>query len=168
MEQSHPPSDPSQEDRRNEKLRRFAMWATVGMIVFCNLLLLFGVWVSGVNLDELVKTPDLFNSKQDICLRLTWQQVAGAAQPVRLCSEWINPADPSGQSHLLSKDVKLQQGPDGQYYFDQNIQADFRLLGLALFVVAVLLFGVWVRRVLVSRYRLQLDMATPRSSIYLH
>jgi len=144
------------------------MLVTVGMIVLCNMLLLFGVWVSGVNLDELVKTQDLFDSKQDICLRLTWQQVAGAANPVRLCSEWINLADPSGQSHLLSKDVTVRQGPGGQFYVDQGIQADFRLLGLAVFVAAVLLFGMWVRRVLVSRYRLQLDMATPRSSIYLH
>ena len=70
------------DDERAEKVRRFSMVVTVGMIVICNILLLFGVWVSGVNLDELVKTPDLFNSKQDICLHLTWQQVAGAAEPV--------------------------------------------------------------------------------------
>ncbi|HEY5626759.1 MAG TPA: hypothetical protein VIR79_02330 [Nitrospira sp.] len=147
------------------KVRRYAMWVTVGMIVLCNLLLLLGVRVSGVNLDELMNAPDLFDSKHDICLRLTWERVTGAAEPVRLCSEWINLADPSGQSHLLSKDVTVRQGPDGQYYIDQGVQADFRLLGLALFVVAVLLFGMWARQMLVSRYRVQLDMATPRSSI---
>jgi len=147
------------------KVRRYAKWVTVGMILLCNLLLLLGVRVSGVNLDELMKTPDLYDSKQDVCLRLTWERVTGAAEPVRLCSEWINLADPSGQSHLLSKDVKVRQGPNGQYYIDQGVQADFRLLGLALFVVAVLSLGMWARQMLVSRYRLQLDMATPRSSI---
>ena len=147
------------------KVRRYAKWVTVGMILLCNLLLLLGVRVSGVNLDELMKTPDLYDSKQDVCLRLTWERVTGAAEPVRLCSEWINLADPSGQSHLLSKDVKVRQGPDGQYYIDQGVQADFRLLGLALFVVAVLSLGMWARQMLVSRYRLQLDMATSRSSI---
>jgi len=147
------------------KVRRYAKWVTVGMILLCNLLLLLGVRVSGVNLDELMKTPDLYDSKQDVCLRLTWERVTGAAEPVRLCSEWINLGDPSGQSHLLSKDVKVRQGPDGQYYIDQGVQADFRLLGLALFVVAVLSLGMWARQMLVSRYRLQLDMATPRSSI---
>jgi hypothetical protein len=150
------------------KVRRFAKLVTVGLIIFCNVVLLAGVWISGVNLDELMKTPDLFNSKKDICLRLTWQQVAGVAEPVRLCSEWINLADPSGQSHLLSKDIKIRQGPDGQYYFDQGIQADFRLLGLGLFVGTMLAFGMWMRRVLVNRYRSHLDMAAPRSSIYLH
>ena len=141
------------------------MFVTVGLIVLCNVVLLLGLWASGVNLDELVKSPDLFNSKQDICLRLTWQQVAGAAEPMRVCSEWINLADPSGQSHLLSKEVKVRQGPDGQYYFDQGIQADFRLLGLAMFVGTVLVLGMWARRILVSRYRMQLDMGTPRSSM---
>ena len=29
-----------------------------------------------------------FNSKQDICLRLGWHSVTGAAEPVPLCSEW--------------------------------------------------------------------------------
>ena len=48
---------------------------TAGLIVFCNVLLLFGVWVSGVNLDELVKTPDLFDAKEDVCLRLSWERV---------------------------------------------------------------------------------------------
>jgi hypothetical protein len=160
-------ADLHSDDGRAAKVRRFSMVVTVGMIILCNVLLLFGVWVSGVNLDELVNTPDLFDSKQDICLRLTWQQVAGAAEPVQLCSEWINLADPSGKTHLLAKDVKVRQGPDGQYYFDRGVQADFRLLGLALFVGAVLLFGMWVRRYLVSRYRVQLDMAAPRSSICL-
>ena len=152
----------SGEDDRAARIRRFSMTVTVGLIVLCNCILLFGVWVSGVNLDELIKTPDLFNSQKDICLRLTWQRVAGAAEPVRLCSEWINLADPSGTPHVLAKDVKVQQGPDGPYYFDQGIQADFRLLGVALFVVAVLLLGLWARRYLVARYRLQLDLAESR------
>lgn len=155
-------------DPHAAKIRRFAIVVTVGMIVLCNCILLLGVWVSGVNLDELVKTPDLFNSKEDICLRLTWQRVTGAAEPVRVCSEWINLADPTGKPHLLAKDVKVRQGPDGQYYFDKGIRADFRLLGLALYVGAVLLFGMWARRYLVSRYRLQLNLAEPRGSIGLH
>jgi len=137
---------------------------TLGLIVFCNLVLLFGVWVSGVNLDELVTAPDLFNAKQDVCLRLTWERVAGAAEPVRLCSEWINLADPSGKPHQLAKDIKVRQGPDGHYYFDQGVRPDFRLLGLVLFVGAVLLSGMWARRYLVARYRLHLSAVASRIS----
>jgi hypothetical protein len=150
------------------KVRRFATMVTAGLIVFCNVILLLGVWVSGVNLDELVNTPDLFNAKEDVCLRLTWERVSGASDPVRLCSEWIKLADSSGKPHHLPKDIAVRQGADGQYYFDRGIRADFRLLGLALFVGAVLLLGMWARRYLVSRYRVQLGMAGPRSSSGLH
>ncbi|WP_455379015.1 hypothetical protein [Petrachloros mirabilis] len=158
----------SADQSRVTKVRRFSMVVTAALIVFCNGVLLIGMWVSGINLDELVKTPDLFDSQKDVCLRLTWRQVAGVAEPVRLCSEWINLADPSGTPHVLAKDVKLQQGPDGRYYFDRGIQADFRLLGLALFVGSVLMFGMWARRYLVTRYQGQLDLAEPGSSICLH
>ena len=160
--------DSDSDEKCAAKVRRFATMVTAGLIVFCNVILLLGVWVSGVNLDELVNTPDLFNAKDDICLRLTWQRVPGVSDPVRLCSEWINLADPSGTPHHLSKDIAVRQGPDGQYYFDRGVRSDFRLVGLALFVGAVLLFGMWARRYLVSRYRLQLGMAGPRSSSGLH
>jgi hypothetical protein len=160
--------DSDSDEKCAAKVRRFATMVTAGLIVFCNVILLLGVWVSGVNLDELVNTPDLFNAKEDICLRLTWERVPGVSDPVRLCSEWINLADPSGKPHHLSKDIAVRQGPDGQYYFDRGVRSDFRLVGLALFVGAVLLFGMWARRYLVSRYRLQLGMAGPRSSSGLH
>jgi len=149
--------DPDRDLIRAAKVRRFTKLLTVALIVACNCVLLFGVWVSGVNLDELMKTPDLFDSKKDVCLRLTWQKVSGAPDPVRVCSEWINLADPTGTPHQLAKDLHVKQGPDGRYYFDRGIQADFRLLGLALFVGLVVAMAMWVRRYLVGRYRLRLE-----------
>jgi hypothetical protein len=77
------------EAARNALVRRFSLRVTLVLIVLCNAVFLAGVWGSGVNLDELVKTPDLFNPASDICLRLTWQRLAGAPDPVRLCSEWM-------------------------------------------------------------------------------
>ena len=162
------PSDLDADEKCSAKVRRFATVVTVGLIILCNVVLLFGVRVSGVNLDELVKTPDFFNAKEDVCMRLTWERISGAPDPVRLCSEWIKLADPSGTPHHLTKDIAVRQGPDGRYYVDPGVRSDFRLLGLALFVGAVLLCGLWARRYLVSRYRLQLGMAAPRSSSGLH
>jgi len=162
------PRHPESEERRAAKVRRFSRLVTAVLIVFCNVILLLGVWVSGINLDELVSTPDVFNGKEDICLRLTWERVTGAPDPVRLCSEWIKLSDPSGMPHHLSKDVAVRLGPDGQYYIDPGVRSDFRLVALALFVGVVLLFGMWIRRYLVGRYRLQLDPATSRSASELH
>lgn len=138
-------------------VRRFSTAVTVALIVFCNAVFLFGVWASGVNLDELVKTPDFFNPKSDVCLRLTWQRLAGASDPVRLCSEWINLADSSGRAHVLDKNTRVRQGADGLYYVDPGIRADYRLMGYVGFVGAVMMLGIAARRYLVGRYRLHLE-----------
>ena len=162
------PPQPEPDEQRAGKVRRFSRLVTAALIVLCNVVLLLGLWISGINLDELVSTPDVFNAKEDVCLRLTWERVTGAEDPVRLCSEWIKLADPSGKPHQLTKDIAVHRGPDGRYYVDAGVRSDFRLLALALFVVAVLLVGMWIRRYLVSRYRLQLEPPVPRSASGLH
>ena len=162
------PPEPEPDETRTAKVRRFSRMVTVGLIVCCNVVLLFGLRVTGINLDELVNTPDLFNAKEDVCLRLTWERVTGAPDPVRLCSEWIKLADPSGKPHHLAKDIAVRRGPDGQYYVDPGVHSDFRLLGLALFVGVVLVLGMWARRYLVRRYCLQLNSAASRSASGFH
>ena len=125
------PPQPISDEQRAAKVRRFSRLVTAALIVLCNGLLLSGLWASGINLDELASTPELFNAKEDVCLRLTWERVRGAADPVRLCSEWIKLADPSGKPHRLNKDIAVRPGPDGQYYVDPGVRSDFRLVGLA-------------------------------------
>jgi hypothetical protein len=145
------------ECRRADKVRRFSLAVSLALMVLCNAILLSGFALSGINLDDLVKTPDFFKAKQDVCLRITWQSLPGANEPVRLCSEWLNLSDPSGTTHYLQPNTKLKKGLDGQYYVDQGIQADYRLLMLMLFVAAVIIGGVWAKWFLVSRYRLRLE-----------
>ena len=55
---------------RNSSVQRYARIITIVLIVVCNGIFLFGMWASGVNLDELVKTQDQFNPQDDVCLRL--------------------------------------------------------------------------------------------------
>jgi len=158
----------SDDQRRAGKVRRFTFAVSLAMMIFCNVIVLVGLWASGMNLDELATTPDVFNSKQDICLRLSWQSVTGAAGPVRLCSEWINLSDPSGKTHQISREINLRQAPDGQYYVDPGIHADYRLLMSVLFVVAVIAFGLVVKWYLVSRYRLRLESAAGHGASLVH
>ena len=158
------PSSSQHEAVRQARVRRFARGVTVVLIVLCNGLFLAGMWVSGVNLDELVKTPDRFDPQNDVCLRLSWQRLTGASEPIRLCSEWINLSDPSGQAHVLDANTKVRQGPDGRYYIDQGIQADYRLVWFVGFVAAILGLGMWTRRYLVNRYRNHLELAAARPS----
>ncbi|HSF68003.1 MAG TPA: hypothetical protein VLA67_11315 [Nitrospiraceae bacterium] len=158
----------SDDQRRAREVRRFAIGVSLALIILCNAIVLVGLWASGINLDELVATPDVFNSKQDICLRLGWQPVTGATEPVPLCSEWIHLSDPSGKTHQLQRGIKLRQGPDGQYYVDRGSHADYRLLMLILFVMAVIALGLAAKWYLVSRYRLRLESAAGHGASLVH
>ena len=170
----HPPMDAETTatgdvESRQALVRRFARVVSLAMIVLCNTIVFVGLWASGINLDELVATPDVFNSKQDICLRLGWQPVTGAADPVPLCSEWIHLSDPSGKTHQLQREIKFRQGPDGgQYYVDQGEHADYRLLILVLVVVAVIALGLVAKWYLISRYRLRLESAAGHGASLVH
>jgi hypothetical protein len=162
-------SQPSSDDqRRARKVRWFTISVSLAMMVLCNAIVLVGLWASGINLDELAATPDVFNSKQDICLRLGWQPITGAAEPVRLCSEWINLSDPSGKTHQIQREITLRQGPDGQYYVDRGIHADYRLLILILLVVAVIAFGLVAKWYLVGRYRQRLESVAGHGAALVH
>jgi multisubunit Na+/H+ antiporter MnhB subunit len=156
-------------ESRQALVRRFARVVSLAMIVLCNTIVFVGLRASGINLDELVTTPDVFDSKHDICLRLAWQPVAGTAAPIRVCSEWINLSDPSGKTHQLQREIKFREGPDGgQYYVDQGEHADYRLLILVLVVVAVIAFGLILQWYLVSRYRLRLESAVGHGTSLVH
>jgi len=153
------------EASRQARVRRFTIGVTVVLILVCNGLFLLGMWASGVNLDELVRMPDQFNPQSDVCLRLSWQRLAGAADPIRLCSEWIDLSDPTGTPHVLDTHTTVRQGPDGRYYVDRGIRADYRLAGVVGFVAAIMAFGMLTRRYLVNRYQLQLELAATRQSV---
>ena len=158
----------SDDQRRARKVRRFTIAVSLAMIILCNAIVLVGLRASGINLDELVTTPDVFNSKQDICLRLGWQSVTGAVDPVPLCSEWISLSDPSGKTHQIQREIKLRHGPDGQYYVDGGGRADYRLLILVLVVMAVIALGLVAKWYLVGRYRLRLESAAGHGASLVH
>lgn len=156
------------ESRRADKIRRFSLVVSLVLFVCCNAILFVGLKLSGINLDDLVKTPDLFNAQQDVCLRLSWRSLPEVNEPVQLCSEWLNLTDPSGTPHYLQPDTRLKKGLDGHYYVDQGVQADYRLLMLMLFVAAIIVGGVRAKWFLVSRYRLRLESADGRHASIAH
>ncbi|MDZ4855784.1 MAG: hypothetical protein SGJ26_13145 [Nitrospirota bacterium] len=158
----------SEDQRRAKRVRRFAIGVSLAMMVFCNAIVLVGLWASGINLDELATPPDAFNAKKDICLRLGRQPVTGAADPVSLCTEWINLSDPSGKTHQIQGEIMLRQGPTGQYYADQGTHADYRLLILMFFVVAVIACGLAAKWYLVSRYRQRLESTSGHGAALVH
>ena len=153
-----------EEQGRRAKVRRFRAWITGLMIVACNTVFLLGVWGTGFNLDRLIRFPEVYNPAQDVCLQLTWHRVVGSDAPVRLCSEWIQLSDPTGNTHKFEKETKVVQGADGKLYFDHGARVDYHLFVFVAFVAAVLVSGILLQRYLIARYRLRLETASTRSS----
>lgn len=145
------------DEGKAHRLRRYRYGVTAVMILLCNAVILLGVWGSGVNLDQLVRMPDLFDPTKDICLRVSWHKVAGLDQAIRLCSEWINLSDPSGDTHQFQRDTTVVQGADGKLYFDHGSRVDYRLFLLGAFVVAAIALGIMLKRYLIARYRARLE-----------
>lgn len=149
--------DTLEKERRTSLVRRYATRVTICLIIACNAVLLMGIWASGVDLDSLIRPPDVFNPEKDVCVRLAWHRVAGLEEPIRLCSEWINLSDPSGKTHTFQTDTQVKQGADGRLYFDHGSQVDYRLLLYATFTAVVLGLGILVNRYLIARYRKRLE-----------
>lgn len=150
-------------EQRESQVRRYASRATIGVILLCNTVLLLGIWGSGVDLDRLVRTPDLFDPNKDVCVRFGWHKVAGVDKPVRLCSEWIDLSDPSGNTHRFQRDTAVVKGADGRLYLDHGPQADYRLLVFAAFFVVIVASGIMLNRFLIGRYRNRLERAQART-----
>lgn len=148
-------------DDQEAQVRRYGVWVSVGMMVLCNVIFLGGMWLSGVKFEQLIRIPDVFNPRQDICLRFTWHRVQGDHDPVRLCSEWIILADPSGETHTFQKDTEVVKGGDGKLYFNYGARVDYRLFAFGGFVVAIIVFGLWWKRTLIRRYRRRMQQQTP-------
>ena len=161
---TQPPSLSPAAELRAKKVRRFSSGISIVMMVVCNGIFLFGLWITDTNFERLVRTPDAYNSKQDICLRLAYRNVPGAENPVQFCSEWINLADSSGRTHTFQKDTEIKQGADGKFYLDYGPLVDYRLFLVVAFVVVILVFGVVLKRHLVNRYRMKLETAAHQSA----
>jgi hypothetical protein len=146
-------------DATHEQLRRFSRRVSAALFLLCNVVIALGVWASGINLDSLFRTPDLFNPNRDECLRYAWHKVSGVQQPVRLCYEWINHSDPSGNTHTFQPDTGIVLGADGKLHYEHGERVDSRLFVLLAFVGTVLALGVAASRWLIARYRVRLDKA---------
>jgi len=140
------------EPSRQARLRRFSLLVSAALFLLCNAVIALGIWASGINVDSLFRTPDLFNPGRDECLRYSWHKVSGVQQPVRLCYEWINHSDPSGNTHTFQPDTGIVLGADGKLHYEHGERVDSRLFILLAFVGAVLALGVAASRLVISRY----------------
>lgn len=135
-----------------QKMRWFSRGVTIGLIVICNALLLGGWWISGVDLESALSKPELYDPRNGHCVGVTWAKVEGVDGLLKVCTEWLDFSDISGEIHRLPPDKAIAMGADGNLYFPGQVNENYRLIGLVFFVIVVVASGMWLKRVLIGKY----------------
>lgn len=156
------PEQTASEQRITDRVRRFTIRLAFGFIIGINALFLLVLWGSGLDLDRIFADREFFDPVHDVCLRMAWYKPEGEKDPVRLCKEWINLGDPSGNVHQHQKDMVIVKGTDGKVYAKEGA-GDGRLVALVVFVVALVAGGMWLQRYLIARYRSRLAAAAGKN-----
>ncbi|MCA9473038.1 MAG: hypothetical protein MRJ96_11035 [Nitrospirales bacterium] len=146
------------------RMRWFARGITVLLIVVCNGLLVFGWWVSGLNLEVALSKPEIYDVKSHYCVRVKWMEVGGVDQRVKVCTEWLDLSDPTGNTHSIREGEALTVDMKGELQYQHQRDEDYRLLALILFVVLVIGTGMWAKRVMLTRYAKHLKSLEGRLS----
>lgn len=142
---------------RSKRLKWFTTGVSILLIIVCNAMLVAGWWVSGVDLERALSKPEIYDPNNGYCVQVAWTRVVGVEGPVKICSEWLDFSDPSGNTHSIQRGAALAMGDNGQLYYEGQRNEDYRLLGLAVFVIAVIGFGMWVKHYLITKYQLRLQ-----------
>jgi len=161
MRTERPIDENAEESRR---VKRFTTIVTIGLIFGCNALLLLGLWVSGVDLEATLAKPELYDPSNGHCIGVQWAKVAGAEGLVKVCTEWIDFSDMSGQTHSLPPGRILAMGADGNLYFSGQSGENYRLIALMIFAIVVMMSGIWIKRRLIANYHLRLQSFYHRST----
>lgn len=142
---------------QSSRLKWFSRGVTLLLIILCNALLFAGLWMSGVDLDIALSKPEIYDPNNGYCVRVALARVVGVDRPTQICVEWLDFADPSGNTHTIRENAGLAIGADGQLYYKAQRNEDFRLISLVMFVIVVIGSGMWAKRYFIARYQLRLQ-----------
>lgn len=147
-------------DRKKREHRIYRHRVTGVIILACSLFFLSGLWISHVDLDSLVWREGMFNSKRHICLRMDWLNTTqGQADRVRLCTEWIDLSDLSGETHrVVLKRLEVIKGSDGQIRAYLRRGINFQLVAVSVFLVFIIVGGRWAQQLLIHRHKRQMGL----------
>lgn len=149
--------EPGESPEISRRVKRFTLVVTVALIFGCNAVLLTGLWASGLDLETMLAKPELFDPANGHCVRVAWVKVTGADGLVKVCTEWLDFSDISGETHALPEGKDLTMSPDGNLYFAGEAADNFRLIALMIFAIVVMASGMWIKRVLIARYHQHLQ-----------
>ncbi|GJL64046.1 MAG: hypothetical protein NPIRA04_27000 [Nitrospirales bacterium] len=137
---------------RDRRLLWFTRGVTVALILVCNGLMVLGWWMSGVNLDVALSKPEIYDVSSNYCVKVRLMEVVGVDRPMKVCTEWLDLADPSGKTHTIREGQALTVGVNGTLHYEEQRNEDYRLIGLVLFVMVVIGAGMWAKQYVIARY----------------
>jgi hypothetical protein len=97
--------------------------------------------------------PEIYDPANGDCVGVEWAKVNGAEGLIKICTEWIDFSDISGQTHSLPPGRALAMGADGNLYFPGQSTENYRLIALMIFAIVVMASGMWVKRQLIAKYQ---------------
>lgn len=148
---------PGESPETSRRVKRFTLVVTGALIIGCNALILGGLWVSGVDLETVLSKPELYDPANGHCVRVIWAKIEGAEGLVKVCAEWLDFSDISGETHVLPEGKTLTMGPDGNLHFSGDAADNYRLIALMIFAIVVMASGMWMKRVLIAKYHAHLQ-----------
>jgi hypothetical protein len=153
-------SDQDELDRKKRKHSIYRYRVTGIIILISSFLFLGGIWLSGVNLEGLVWHAGMFDPERHVCLRTNWVNTTkGETDRVRLCTEWIDLTDQSGQTHVMVlENLEVIKGSDGTIRTHLQRGVNFKLLTVSAYLLIILLVGRWIQGFVIYRHKRQIGL----------
>jgi len=131
-------------------------------ILICSLIFLGGLWISGLDLEDLVWRAGMFNPKEHVCLKTVWVSTTqGTADRVQLCTEWIDLSDLSGQTHRMAiENLEVLKGQDGKIHTHLQRGINYRLVMVVGFLTLIILAGRIAQHFLITRHKQRMGLTS--------
>jgi hypothetical protein len=148
------------DDDRRLELRIYARRVTWGLVFFGGLMFIGGLRLAGVDLDEMESRGRYFKPDRHICLKTDWlETTVGDKDRAPFCMEWIDPGDPSGNTHLLIlTDLVIVKDKDGKIRTQHKRTVNYPLIGILLYLAVLIVIGKQVQKHFIEKRRVRLGL----------
>lgn len=148
------------DDDRRLELRIYARRVTWGLVFVGGLLFIGGLRLTGVDLDRLESRGRYYRADRHICLKTDWlETTVGDMDRAPFCMEWIDPSDPSGNTHqLIRADLVIVKDKDGKIHTQHKRRVNYPLIGTIFFLSVLIVIGKQIQKRFIERRRVRLGL----------
>jgi hypothetical protein len=151
---------PIEDEHRRLELTIYARRVTWGLVFIGGLLFIGGLRFAGVDLDELESRAKYFMPDRHICVKTDWlETTAGEKDHAQFCVEWLDPNDPSGNTHkLIVTDLEIVKDKNDKFHIRHKWKINYPLIGTIFFMAFLIVIGKRVQNNLIEKRRVRLGL----------